>query len=281
MKRAIFLVLIAVFVLTGCVEYGITIKVNKDGSGQIVEKMLLSKQMMNMAQAISPGGEAAKAFTKEEQMKKAPRFGGNVVFFNYEEIQTEAKEGYKVVYKFTDINKVKLSEEMFSEAVESLTDDIKIGKDDDAKDKKKDNEIENFFNFEYKKNGKLVILNGFSEAINKAKKADKELSDDVEDDEEMTEQEVQQQLAMAKMFVQGMKFYTKMEFEGIKAANVPYENNQITLFEIDMDKLLKDPVKFSELMKDGESEMLKFFNNEKKIDGITFHNLEKITVDLK
>ena len=106
MKKLLFIALVAVLFLTGCVEYGITIKVIKDGSGEITENMLLSNQMMNMAKAMSSNGDGVKAFTKETQMKKAPRFGESVVFDKFEEIKTESKQGYLVVYKFEDINKI-------------------------------------------------------------------------------------------------------------------------------------------------------------------------------
>ncbi len=286
MKKLLFIALVAVLFLTGCVEYGITIKVNKDGSGEITENMLLSNQMMNMAKAMSSNGEGVKAFTKETQMKKAPRFGESVVFDKFEEIKTESKQGYLVVYKFEDINKIQLSEEMFSETVESITDDIKMGmdEDDDIEEEDDMDKIEKFFNFEYSKKGRLVIKNGFSEVINEAKKNHEDGLDGKEIEEnydKMSDQEIEQNLAMAKMFVQGMKFYTKIQFETIKDANVPFENNQITLFEIDMDKLMEDTETFSELMRNGENEVSKFLNNEKKIDGVTFHNLEKITVDFK
>ena len=286
MKKLLFIALVAVLFLTGCVEYGITIKVNKDGSGEITENMLLSNQMMNMAKAMSSNGEGVKAFTKETQMKKAPRFGESVVFDKFEEIKTESKQGYLVVYKFEDINKIQLSEEMFSETVESITDDIKMGMEEEEDESEEDDKdkIDKFFNFEYSKKGRLVIENGFSEAINEAKKNHEDGLEGKEIEEnydKMSDQEIEQNLAMAKMFVQGMKFYTKIQFESIKDANVPFENNQITLFEIDMDKLMEDTETFSELMRNGENEVSKFLNNEKKIDGVTFHNLEKITVDFK
>ena len=78
-----------------------------------------------------------------------------------------------------------------------------------------------------------------------------------------------------------MKFYTKVEFNSIKSANVPYENNQITLFEVDMDKLMENTELYKNLIKNDDKEISRFLNNEEKIDGITFHNLDKITVDFK
>ena len=272
MKRILLLAVMAMLFLTGCVEYGLTVKVNKDGSGEIIEKMLLSNQAMNMAKAMNPGGNTAQFLSKENQQSKAYSFGTGVVFSSFEEIQTDAKQGSKTVYKFDDINKILISENMFNETVEQLS-------NDDEKEKKDDKDAK-FFNFIYdaRKKGTLTIINGFSEAINKAKK---EIANNDSDEEDYDAKNIDQQLAMAKVFLQGMRFYTKVEFNDIKKSNVPYENNQITLFEIDMDKLLAQPELFKDLMKDGDKEVSNFLNNKKKIDGVTFHNFEMITVDFK
>lgn len=279
MKKLLFVALVAVLFLTGCVEYGITIKVNKDGSGQIVEKMLLSNQIMNMAKAMNPGEDGVKAFTKEKQMEKAPQFGESVAFDSMKEISTESKQGYEVIYKFTDITKIMLSQDTFSESVESMTEGMSMGEEDDMEEEDEEEGINSFFTFEYNKKGKLVINNGFSKAINEAKK--EEIKELIEEEEEMTDQELEQSMAMAKMFVQGMKFSMKLEFDNVKDANVPYENNQITLFEIDMSKVMKDEATFKEIMRHNGEEITKVFTSEKKVDGITFQDKEEITVNFK
>lgn len=279
MKKLLFVALVAVLFLTGCVEYGITIKVNKDGSGQIVEKMLLSNQIMNMAKAMNPGEDGVKAFTKEKQMEKAPQFGESVAFDSMKEISTESKQGYEVIYKFADITKIMLSQDTFSESVESMTEGMSMGEGDDMEEEDEEEGIDSFFTFEYNKKGKLVINNGFSKAINEAKK--EEIKELIEEEEEMTDQELEQSMAMAKMFVQGMKFSMKLEFDNVKDANVPYENNQITLFEIDMSKVMKDEATFKEIMRHNGEEITKIFTNEKKVDGITFQDKEEITVNFK
>ncbi len=282
MKKLIYFAVIAVLFLTGCVEYGLTIKVNRDGSGEIVEEMLLANQVMNMAKAMGSNSSSTKAFSQEEVMKKASSFGENVVFDKFEEVATESKEGYRAVYKFKDINKVQFSEDMMSQSIESLSDNMSMGLNEDEDDDDDDG-VDKFYTFDYNKKGQLIISNGFTEAINEARDK-QDSSEDVEDedeDEEIDSQELQQQLAMAKMFTQGMKIYTKVKFESIKDANVPYENNQVTLFEIDMDQLLKDPETFAEFIKNEEKELTKFLNNEKTIDGIIFHNQEKIIINFK
>lgn len=281
MKKIMFLAVIAVLFLTGCVEYGITIKVNSDGSGQIVEEMLLANQIMNMAKAMNPDGGASDAFSQEEVMKKTPNFGDNVEFDSFEEITTESKQGYKAVYNFKDINKIRFSEDMMSESIESLSDNMQMGEEEQEEEDV--DGIDKFYTFEFNKKGKLTINNGFTEAMNKAKEyqEDSKEVEDYEDEEEMSDEDIEQTLAMAKMFTQGMKISMKVEFDAIKDANVPYENNAIKLFEIDMDKLMQNPETFGQLMKDGEKELTKFLNNEKEIDGIIFHNQEKITVNFK
>lgn len=280
MKKVLFIAIIALLFLTGCVEYGLTIKVNKDGSGEIVEEMLMANQIINMAKAMNTDEGNLDAFSKEKVMTKGPRFGQDVTFKEFEEVKTEAKQGYKVTYKFNDINKIQLSDQVFSESVESVTENIKMGQEEEE-EKDEELELEKFYHFNYDKKGELVIKNGFTEAINEAKANSKEIEEEFEDQEEMSDEEIEQNLNMAKMFVQGMKFYAKVEFNKIKDANVPHENNQITLFEVDMDKLLENPQVFKDIMKDGDTEITKFLNNEKEIDGIIFNNVEDITVNFK
>lgn len=284
MKKIVFLAVIAILFLTGCVEYGLTIKVNKDGSGEIVEEMLMANQIINMAKAMNTDQGNMNAFSKERVMEKGSRFGKDVVYKDFEEITNEVKQGYRVTYKFDDINNIQLSDKVFSESVESVTENVKMGNDEDLDEESEDDdiELEKFYNFEYNKKGKLIIKNGFTEAINEAKaKKDGEVEEWSEEGEKMSDEEIEQNINMAKMFVQGMKFFTRIEFNDIKDANIPHENNQITLFEIDMDKLLENPETFKELMKDGDTEITKFLNNEKQIDGIIFHNVENITVNFK
>jgi len=279
MKKFLFLVLVVVLFLTGCVEYGITVKVNKDGSGQIVEKMLLSNQIMNMAKAMNPSEDGTTAFSKEKQIEKAPQFGENVVFDSMKEISTDSKQGYEVIYKFNDVNKIMLSQDSFSESVESMTEGMSMDEEDDMEDEDDYEGEDSFFKFEYDKKGKLVINNGFRKAINEAKKEG--LQDLIEEEEPVSDQELEQSMAMAKMFVDGMKFSMKVEFDNIKDANVPYENNQITLFEIDMSKVMKDEATFKELMRHNGEEITKVFTNEKKVDGIVLQDKEEISVSFK
>lgn len=282
MKKLIYIAILALLLLTGCVEYGLTIKLNKDGSGEIVEEMLLSNQVMNMIKAMDSDGNSVDAFTQEEVQKKSPSFGEDIVFSKFEEIATESKQGYKAVYKFNDINKVRFSEDMMSESIESLSDNMPMGdnEEDEGDDK---GDADKFYTFEYNKKGQLTISNGFTEEINEARNNEENIEEieDESEDEEIDSQDLQQQLAMAKMFTQGMKIYTKVKFETIKDANVPYENNEVILFEIDMDKLMNNPDTFAEIINNGEKELTKFLNNERTIDGIIFHNQEKIIVNFK
>jgi len=244
--------------------------------------MLLSNQIMNMAKAMNPDGGGVDAFSKENQMEKATQFGENVVFDSMEEIATDSKQGYQVVYKFNDVNKIMLSEETFSESVESLTDGMEMGaEEEDIDEEEEDLESGKFFTFEYNKKGKLVINNGFSKAISEARKEGLQEILEEDDENEISDEELEQSIAMAKMFVQGMKFSMKVEFDNIKDANVPFENNQITLFEIDMSKVMNDEVAFKDLMRHDNEEITKLFSHEKKIDGIISQDKEEITVDFK
>lgn len=281
MKRVFLLVVVAMVFLTGCVEYGLIIKVNQDGSGEIVENMLLANQIMNLTQALNFSDFDLYAFTPGRQQDKASYFGEGVSFSTLEEITTETKQGYKSVYLFDDINKVRIAENAINNTVDELTESIQH-RDSYGKG---NNESDNYFSFEYdqRKKGTLTIVNNFSEVLEDVQdELDDEVYEEYEDyDYYDDEDDDRSNAAVVKLALQGLKIYTKVEFTNIKKSNVPYENNQITLFEIDMDKIIENKEIFKSLSNDDTTEISKFLNNEKKIDGVVFHNIEKITVDFK
>ena len=122
----------ACFLLAGCVKDKVLVKVNKDGSGQIVvtrlfpretaEQMMAQMEAMMQGMAMSMGG-----MTEGGGMSMSVKESGNDPFFNEKSIKKEAKSfgpgvryvkakpvrvggtrGYVALYQFKDINDVKL-----------------------------------------------------------------------------------------------------------------------------------------------------------------------------
>ena len=119
MKRLLQLSLLisALLILNGCIDVQTRINVNKDGSGTIRETMLLSRETVMMLQGFKSGfGDSAKSkddidlFKENELRKKAADYGSGVTYVSGEKISKDGQEGYTVLYKFKDINKLRMNE---------------------------------------------------------------------------------------------------------------------------------------------------------------------------
>src|SRR5690554_4139896 len=117
MKRISALALVNIVLLTGCIEYTSTVKLNTDGSGTVEETVLLSnvvKEMMaSFAQGFSDSSDADtgfELFDEKELKQQAAQMGEGVTYLKGEKIRLNGKEGYKALYKFNDITKLKLSD---------------------------------------------------------------------------------------------------------------------------------------------------------------------------
>ena len=111
-------VLMAVFFLTGCIESNIIVKVNTDGSGEVVETFLMSKEILQMMAGLASLGEEGEQTMPEmpdlldmDKLKeKTGAMGEGVTLASAEKVSTDKAEGYKAVYQFSDINKVMINQ---------------------------------------------------------------------------------------------------------------------------------------------------------------------------
>src|SRR3990172_12473654 len=104
--------------LSGCIEMHTVITVNKDGSGLIEENIFIGKEIIKMfkefAAAFGDSTQPQQEFNlfEEEKIKaKTSKFGEGIEFISMENIVTEEKEGYKAIYKFKNLNQVKVNQD--------------------------------------------------------------------------------------------------------------------------------------------------------------------------
>ena len=137
MKKVSLLIVLMVvlFVLSGCLQSHRTIHVKKDGSGTIEEKMLIGSMGSMM-------GGIMNSSDVEKLKADAASFGEGVQYVSSKEITENDMSGYEVVYSFADISKVKIDmnaagkimqmgEE--SDIAEYVTFDFKKGKNAELK----------------------------------------------------------------------------------------------------------------------------------------------------
>jgi len=243
------LIITVLFVFTGCIDHTTVVMVNKDGSGTVTEATYLGlamQQMMQMAAAM--GGEQNASggliMSEEEMKEKAATMGEGVTFVSSKELKKQdGSTGVKVVYSFTDINKLKLSP------------------DPDAADKGQGMmganqpapEKSDPITFEFKGGGSPSLV------INLPQE-DKTTAGEPTPTEETPVPPSAQEIAMMKQMFTGMRFKIAVGVEGaIKKTNASYvskdaENNDryVTLFDVDMDKLMEDEGAFNKLISMGE-----------------------------
>lgn len=113
-KSLISLIVLSFF-LVGCLQIDTSVYVNKDGSGVINEKVLISKTFVNMikefAQSFqdSSNTEEFSLFSDEEIIRDAKSYGESVKYVTHEFVSDDNWEGYTAVYSFDDVTKIKLS----------------------------------------------------------------------------------------------------------------------------------------------------------------------------
>ncbi len=120
MKKILLLAasVLCALILPGCFQHHTTIRLNKDGSGTLVEETLLGAQMLGMLDQMAAGfggGGAAPAdptkemLSEEKAKKRAAELGEGVSFEKAEPLNKDGSRGARVTYRFKDINQLKVS----------------------------------------------------------------------------------------------------------------------------------------------------------------------------
>ncbi len=123
--RSSALALIAILFLPACLQQEKVIKLKTDGSGTVEETMVMSKevvaQMKQMTEGFGSllqgkdkaggGGAAPFQIMDEKKLREAAeKMGDGVTFVSATPVTTPMGEGYKAIYAFTDINKLKVDQ---------------------------------------------------------------------------------------------------------------------------------------------------------------------------
>jgi hypothetical protein len=251
----------------GCLQVETTLKVNKDGSGTINEKVLFSKTFVNMmkdfAQAFqdSASTEGFSMFSEEEIIADAQNYGKNVDYVNHELINTDNWEGYLATYSFDDVTKIRISPDPDSKV--DLGDEVADNVDE-----------EEYYLFKFIKGDtpQLIIdrpdieLNTESDENN-----DSEVSE--QNDEEGEEEFVQ--------MMEGMKIDIAVEVEGeIINTNATYvQGSRVTLFQMDFSEMMKNKEGFNEFKKNEPKNIEEMKKYLEKLPGIKIEVEKPVTIE--
>ena len=222
--------------LAGCLQVETTINVNKDGSGTINEKVLMSKTFVNMmkefAQAFqdSASTEEFVFFKDDEIIADAKDYGDDVKYVSHTLVNNDKWEGFQAVYSFNDITKIKIQPDPGS----------KVGMGDEEGDSTA-NEEYYFFKFKKGDVSELIIDRPPIELNSESEENKDTLETSEQNDEEMGEE-------FLKM-MEGMKINIAVQVDGkIASTNASYvDGSNITLFQMDFGEMMKDKESFKRI----------------------------------
>jgi hypothetical protein len=211
--------------IPGCFQVETTVRVNPDGSGTIEERMLMSrmiiKQFDEMSRAFADPDEKPKPFTLhegEKLRKRAANLGQRVVYVSSSALDDDSYSGYKALYSFSDINKVRLSS---------------AGKEAMPGDGEEGGTIDGAVEFKYfpGATSRLVIIMPRNENAGKP-------SDSRSNNSEEPPMTPEQKKEFGEM-MKGMRFSLAVEVKGmiVKTNATQCTGNRITLFEFDLDRM--------------------------------------------
>lgn len=238
MKRImeLLIVLLAACGLAGCFQVDQVITLTPDGSGTIEETFMISRKIAESMAALSGGlgeqpgtadsqktGNSEPSFFKDDEIKKrAEGYGPGVKLIKAERIVNKQFEGYKAVYAFKDINKVRLDQENPGMPKQA-------SKESDATPKGTE------FVF---KAGKTATL-----LVKQQKKNAPDTAETTSETASPTKEAGAEELAMVRQMFDGLRISTKLVIKGkILDSNATHRADAtITLAEIDFAKLLDKP----------------------------------------
>lgn len=227
MKNAIIVALLCtgLLVVSGCMNVISEIEVKPDGSGNITEEVMMTANAMGMMQ-----GMGMKEFPIEEDKykAKAKKMGEGVTYVSSEKISRNGGQGVKVVYAFTDINKVKYD----------------MNPDAPGSDKKAQGDPMEFkFTAGEPATLEIMMPAPDEKKVAEAQSHSEDGKADMPSDAEFAQ--------MSQMF-QGFRVWVRLRIDGkITETNAQYVNkskNGISLMDLNIGKLLAKKQNMSKLM---------------------------------
>ena len=260
--------LLSLCCLSSCLEVEQVINLKKDGSGTIVEEIVMGAQIVAMMEALPAGaGEEnpfADLYNVENYKAKAAGFGKGVTYSGMEKVERNGGKGVKVTYKFEDINNVVLT------PGSAMNDLNKEGEGKEAEAVKDDP-----LKFAYA--GDVLTITVPEPSEEKGESAEPEAGV-----LELNPEDPAMQAMMAQMF-KGMKISTKLvTANGIQKSDATYlKDNTITLMLMDFDEIMKNPKGLKALQKLEGANRAEIAESLKGVKGVAVETKKEIRVKLK
>lgn len=228
---------------SGCVTSDTLIKLNPDGSGIVVQKTLMSTEMISQLTAMMQGfvqqmsgsqetrqdPKMPELFNEKDARSRAAKMGEGVRFVSSRKIKLEGMEGQEATYAFSDVTKLKLSEKPETPSMPGL------------QTKSSGSAAETTFRFSRLPNGHSLLT-----AVFGRRKSNKASSEETEAPSlqpgKSTQAPTVEQLEQAKKFFAGFRIGMAVEVQGnlVKTNSVYQEAAKVTLLEMDFSELLSN-----------------------------------------
>jgi hypothetical protein len=223
-------VALALLVLAGCFETITLVRVNQDGSGSVEQRVLVSSAFLDMLKGIGTAGEQdgesgqeAQVLVDQERLRQqAARMGEGVELASSEPLRSERGAGYLAVYRFKDVNALRLSS--------NPGENIALPNFDPAE---RQAEEPRYLTFRFQP-GATAVLD-----ILLPPPAERQA---VEPTQGAREEPDENQLRMMRQIFQDMRIGLAVEVRGrIVDTNASYrEGSTVTLVDLDFGKLIQD-----------------------------------------
>lgn len=255
---------------TGCIDVTSHLYIQKDGSGTLTETVLMEKAAAETISSMmagfsqqeegkEPTPKTGTWWSESDLKNRASQIGEGVEFQKAEPLNTEKGTGYKATYTFKDVNKIKLTRDPNDRAPQNPNEENAEQPLSEQTDNKVKEEDQIIFKFTPGDTPRLSILMPVIPEAPETSPSENPPGDNTQlPNENNPLQDSANQLAenmmgamggaMGQMF-KGMRAKTILTFEGnIVNTNAQHkQDNQITLMEVDFDKVFADPAALKSL----------------------------------
>lgn len=253
-------------ILSGCIDVNYKMTLQPDGSGIIEETVYMNAAMVQMIKGFMAMGnqdgeqEEFSLFDEVELRNEAMEMGEGVEYVSGEKLQDNGREGYKALYTFTDVNKIKMDQDVSDKAPSMGEEEEEIAEDD--------------ITFTFTKGSPATLIINMPEDKEDDSAVEQEEPEEIETDD--SEEWAEQVKGMMKDF----KILIQLEFDGdIIETNASYvEGSTITLVEMSFEQLLDDPEFFSKLKSLDDATYDETRDVLEELPGIKFETNEKVKV---
>lgn len=255
----------------GCLQVDTKVNVNKNGSGTIEETVVMKNAVIQMFKGFavmfdSTKNEEFQMFKEDELKSKAADYGEGVEYVSGEKYLIEGYEGYKVVYAFKDINKIKLSP--------NPDDKMPFGEEVMSAKVNEEKSVDDYLKFNFTKGNPSTLIIDFP-------KPQAEVDSVVEDTEAIQDSAFNDDMTnkLTEMF-DGLKMNLTIYFnEDIDETDASFvDGNKVTLMQIDFSEILKHKDVLGKLQKSKPKTMEQFNEAVGDMEGIKVEFKDKIKV---